>query len=473
MPKRAAVMSRIERRTFLKGIALAGGTAIGDSAFQGFRLRAANAAAGLSADPAGEASGGYGPLQPKQPVAVGPGADPNLQWLALPRGFNYSMFGVASSVMSDGNPTPNAHDGMAAFSAPNGRVRLVRNHENRDDAGSPIAGPGKAYDLNAAGGTTTLELAFIDRVPVLMRDFVSLNGTIVNCAGGLTPWGSWISCEETVETREGVKHGYCFEVPSSANGPVIPIPFKDMGRFSHEALVVDPANGYVYETEDNGPSGFYRFIPRRKGNLALGGKLQMLKVKGAPNYETATGQTVGQALPTEWVPIDDPDPRSGGKNDVFDQGWARGGVAFSRLEGCWFGDGSVFFTDTNGGDAGQGQVWQFTPAGASDGILKLVYESPGAEVLSFPDNITVTPRGGLLLCEDSPNDRQFLRGLTIEGAIFDLAVNLLDDKEWAGACFSPDGRYLFVNTQGETRTVANPVLGRTYAIWGPWESGAL
>lgn len=473
MPKKAAVMSRIERRTFLKSIALAGGSAIGASAFQGLGLRAAKAAAGLPASEAGEASGGYGPLHPKKPVAVGPGADPNLEWLALPRGFNYSVFGVASTTMSDGNATPNAHDGMGAFPAPDGRVRLVRNHENRDAFGPPIAGPGKAYDLNGAGGNTTLELAFVDRVPVLMSDFVTLNGTIVNCAGGTTPWGSWISCEETVETREGVKHGYSFEIPSSANGPVVPIPYKEMGRFSHEALVVDPARGYVYETEDNGPSGFYRFIPRRRGDLALGGKLQMLKVKGAPKYDTSTGQTVGLALPTEWVAIEDPDPRSGSESAVFDQGFAKGGAAFSRLEGCWWGDGSVFFTDTDGGDAGQGQVWQFTPAGGSGGMLKLVYESPAADVLSFPDNITFTPRGGLLLCEDSPNDQQFLRGLTVDGAIFDFAVNLLDSKEWAGACFSPDGRYLFVNNQGETRTVADPVLGRTYAIWGPWQNGAL
>ena len=472
MPK-SPVMNRIERRSFLRGVAFAGGAAFGASAFSGLGLRAARAAAGDVPLRAAPTTGGYGDLHAKKPVAAGPGADPDLAWLALPRGFDYAVFGLAFTTMSDGNPTPNAHDGMAAFPAGNGKVRLVRNHENRDETGTPIAGPRNAYDLNAAGGTTTLEIGFVDRIPVVMKEFVSLNGTLVNCAGGLTPWGTWITCEETVETRDGVPHGYSFEVPAAADAPVVPIPYKAMGRFSHEALVVDPATGIVYETEDNGPSGFYRFIPRRKGDLALGGKLQMLKIKGAPNYETATGQTVGEALPVEWVPIHDADPASGGESDVFDQGWAKGGTAFSRLEGCWWHGGSVFFTDTNGGEAGQGQVWEYTPAGPNGGTLTLVYESPSGDVLAFPDNITVSPRGGLLLCEDSSNDQQFLRGLTIDGAIFDLAVNLLDSKEWAGACFSPDGRYLFVNTQGETRTVENPVAGRTYAIWGPWESGAL
>ncbi|HJR18950.1 MAG TPA: alkaline phosphatase PhoX [Actinomycetota bacterium] len=470
---RSPVMNRIERRSFLKSVALAGGAAFAASAFQGLGLRAARATAGDAPLRAAENAGGYGDLRPKKPVSVGPGADPDLEWLALPRGFDYAVFGVAFTTMSDGNPTPNAHDGMAAFPARNGRVRLVRNHENRDTSGTPIAGPKNAYNLNGAGGTTTLEIAFAERIPVLMKDFVSLNGTIVNCAGGSTPWGSWISCEETVETRDSVPHGYSFEVPAAAEAPVVPIPFKEMGRFAHEALVIDPGSGIVYETEDNGPSGFYRFIPRRRGDLALGGRLQMLKIKGASNYETKTGQTVGMSLPVEWVPIHDPDPASGGESDVFDQGWAKGGAAFSRLEGCWWSEDSVFFTDTNGGEAGQGQVWQYTPAGPNGGTLKLVYESPSGDVLAFPDNITVSPRGGLLLCEDSSNDHQFLRGLTTGGAIFDLAVDLLDDKEWAGACFSPDGRYLFVNTQGETRTVENPVAGRTYAIWGPWESGAL
>ena len=469
---RSPVMNRIERRAFLRGVALAGGAAVGASAFQGLGIRAARAVAGASPMQAAANGGGYGELQPKKPAAVGPGADPNLEYLSLPEGFEYTVFGVAGTAMSDGNVTPNAHDGMAAFDAGGGKIRLVRNHENRDAGGTPIAGSNNAYNPNGAGGTTTLELGFAGGIPVLLSDFVSLNGTIVNCAGGLTPWGSWITCEETVETRGGIPHGYSFEVPASANGPVEPIPYKGMGRFSHEALAVDPNTGIIYETEDNGPSGFYRFTPRRRGSLAAGGKLEMARIKGKPNYETKLGQTVGEPLPVQWVPIHDPDPAGGGESDVFDQGWAKGAAAFSRLEGCWWSNGSVFFTDTNGGEAGQGQVWQYTPS-PGGGTLTLVYESPSSDVLAFPDNITVSPRGGLLLCEDSSNDTQYLRGVTLEGAIFDLAANLVDDKEWAGACFSPGGGYLFVNTQGETRTVADPVLGRTYAIWGPWESGAL
>lgn len=119
----------------------------------------------------------------------------------------------------------------------------------------------------------------------------------------------------------------------------------------------------------------------------------------------------------------------------------------------------------------KGQVWQYRPRGNSGGQLILVYESPGEAELDNPDNITVSPRGGLVLCEDGANE-SFLHGLTQRGQVFDFALNLINQREWAGATFSPDGRTLFVNIQGTTSTPTGD-LGRTFAIWGPWENGVL
>jgi secreted PhoX family phosphatase len=371
----------------------------------------------------------------------------------------------------------------------------VRNHENRGAGGSPISST-NPYDPAAAGGCTTVELGFApDGTPMVIKDLVSLSGTIVNCAGGTTPGGSWISSEETTETRGDIPHGYNFDVPSSAEGPVVPVPLTAMGRFSHEAVCVDPATGIVYETEDSGDSGFFRFLPQDRSDLTAGGVLQMLKVKREDNANLTRDQVVGRSLPVEWVTIDDPDPAAGGEKAVFDQGAAKGAAAFRRLEGCWFGNGAVYFNSTDGGDVAQGQVWEYKPAGKSAGFIKLVYESVDGTVLSFPDNITVTPRGGLILCEDHAFGRaddpfaplanesgtaasrvQYMKGLTRDGRIFDFAANVLDNKEWTGATFTSDGTYLFANTQGTT-SAFDPndprAYGRTYAIWGPWARGAL
>ncbi|MQA13508.1 MAG: DUF839 domain-containing protein [Pseudonocardiaceae bacterium] len=465
----------LSRRGFLRTTAIAGGL----GAAQAFLAHSATAAPGrgVSRQQQNRAVG-YGELSGRPPVNSDPefGTKP---LLALPEGFAYAAFGVEGTEMSDGNDTPRAHDGMAAFALPNGNVRLIRNHEDRNPPG--VAGlDGSAgaprYDDLGPGGTTSLEVEPGGNRQ-LVRDFVSLQGTIVNCAGGPTPWSSWLSCEETTEGRaQGWQqdHGYVFEIPASATDEIDPVALTAMGRFVHEAVAVDPDTGIIYETEDRNTAGFYRFHPDRPGSLADGGRLQMLKIRARDNYDTSTGQRVGRPLPVEWVDIADPDPASARANPlaVFAQGAAAGGAIFSRLEGCWHDQGSVFFNSTDGGEAEQGQVWQYRPRGNAGGQLTLLYESPGEAELDNPDNITVSPRGGLVLCEDGDAD-QYLRGLTQRGQVFDFALNLFTQREWAGATYSPDGETLFVNIQGDTRNGGPGNLGRTFAIWGPWEDGAL
>jgi uncharacterized protein len=401
--------------------------------------------------------------------------------LRLPDGFEYSVIGKTGTKMSDGNPTPAAHDGMAAFKVKN-ELRLVRNHEINGAIGRDGAAFGDsalAYDTKAGGGTTTL---IIDpKTREIVKDFVSLNGTLQNCAGGPTPWGSWISCEETTlgkglgkddrgRERGGFaqNHGYCFEVVAGADGAVKATPLAAMGRFVHEAIAVDARTGVVYLTEDRGAAGFYRFIPKQQGKLSEGGKLQMLAIAGRRQSDLRTGRKAGESLDVSWVDINEPDPpdAENSVDAVYRQGFALGAATFARLEGCWYGGDSVYFTSTSGGDKRLGQVWQYTPQGNDKGKLKLIFESPEEDVLNMPDNLCVSPNGGLILCEDGSSE-QYMRGLTREGHIFDFAKNILpgyEGKEFAGATFSPDGQTLFVNIQ---------TPGMTLAIWGPWGRGAL
>jgi secreted PhoX family phosphatase len=442
--------------------------------------------------PATKGSGGYGPLVPT------PDQRDGIVRIALPKGFQYRSFSHAGEKMSDGKLVPLGHDGMAAFNMPDGRFRLVRNHEVRNQPESGNAAVDEnAYDPRGGGGTTTLVVNPFTRQ--LERDFVSLTGTIVNCAGGPTPWNTWITCEETnsgVASGWTKQHGYCFEVPPSTNASVPAVAIRGMGRFSHEAVAVDPATSIVYETEDNGTtSGFYRFVPKTRGALQDGGALQMLAVEGRTNCDTRLDQKVGVSMPVRWVTIANPDPSDASSTAVFSQGATLGAASFARLEGCWWGNGAVYFNSTSGGNTGKGQVWEFRPRGDA-GTLTLIFESTDALELDGPDNITVSPRNALLLCEDGQDD-QHLRGLTLDGGIFDFALNLQTNSEWAGVTFGEadpgwndprirgasaplgdrsDRTTLFVNRQGAT-SGANPPApanaGMTFAIWGPWDEGAL
>lgn len=467
----------MDRRSFLRStLAASASAALGFGALDGL-VRAAGAV-----QPRGDGfTGGYGPLtaRTRQDPVTG-----FAQELLLPEGFDFAIFSVTGSEMDDGHLTPLAHDGMAAFPGPRGTYRLVRNHEDRNSAfndalvgARPSGAPADRYDQKGGGGTTTLQVQFRGNGITLEAVWQSLAGTTVNCAGGPTPWGSWLSCEETTQ---GVSlgweqpHGYVFEVPSTADGAVVPEPLPALGRFVHEAVAVDPLTGIVYLTEDTATAGFYRFVPERSGDLTTG-RLQMLKIRDEIAYLTASGQEQGRRLPVEWVDILDPDPVAADidQSAVFKQGFALGGAVFSRLEGCWWGEGAAYFTSTDGGDLGEGQIWEYRPDDAG-GTLTLVYESTDAAVMSFPDNLTVSPRGALVVCEDTDRDDPQLLGVSLEGQVFPLCVDPTDD-EWCGVTFSPDDKVLFANLQGSTSgDAASPSTpGRTVAIWGPWGRGPL
>jgi secreted PhoX family phosphatase len=203
----------------------------------------------------------------------------------------------------------------------------------------------------------------------------------------------------------------------------------------------------------------------------------MLGIKDKPKFDTRRNQTSGVWQDVVWYDIADPNrahsPNTTDTLGVFSQGFSQGGAVFARLEGAWYGNGLIYVNSTSGGNAGAGQVWAYDPI--TDKLL-LLYESPGTAVLDSPDNLTVSPRGGLVLCEDG-SGLEYLHGLTPEGEIFRFCQNNVrlngernnirgdfTGSEFAGATYSPDGRWLFFNIQSP---------GITFAVTGPWENGAL
>ena len=466
----------VTRRKFLLQMGLLASTsAMGFSGFQRRAMALTN-----KNSPQLPIAFGYGELSPVATENTGE------IFLALPKGFKYKAFGKQGSIMSDGNKTPPLHDGMACFTVGN-ELRLIRNHEVSNGRvpvkGSAIAAT--AYDETVGGGTTTLVVN--PKTRELLKDFVSLSGTLINCAGGRTPWGSWISCEETslgqsIRTDEAGKitggypkpHGYCYEVFAKANGVLPAEPLKAMGRFKHEAAAVDKNTGIVYLTEDADTAGFYRFIPKQKKHLAKGGVLQMLKIIDHEGFDTSKNVTIGQQFKATWVTIDHPDPIEADHDDsaVYKQGLAKGAASFARLEGAFTNShGHIYFVSTNGGNNGGGQVWRYEPKHKIQGTLTLVFESPSRDILDMPDNICIKPHTDwVFICEDSDytagggTSENHLRILTPSGKITDFAKNVtpgFESSEFAGSTFSDDGKTLFVNLQA---------VGVTLAIWGDWQT---
>ena len=409
---------------------------------------------------------GFGPLEP----------DPD-RVFDLPSGFSYRIVSRAGDRMSDGLVVPGKPDGMGCFDLGGGRIALVRNHEL--GSGDQARGSGAAalprsrfYDGRdgkpCPGGTTTLILDA--PTGTVESQHLSLAGTLVNCAGGTTPWGSWLSCEETVETGE-LAHGWVFEVPAAAKAPVEPLPLKAMGRFLHEAAAVDPRTGIVYLTEDRPDSLFYRFLPLVPGRLSSGGRLQALALDGIADARNWDEQTLAEGSwhNARWIGLDQVESPD---DDLRLRGHAAGAARFARGEGIHCGVGELYFTCTSGGAARHGQIMRYVPSRYEGhprerdepARLQLFAESSSAKLFDYVDNVTVSPASHLILCEDRAvsNPINHLKGATPYGRIYTIGRNVhCQGGELAGVCFSPDGATLFLN-------LYRP--GLTLAVTGPWAS---
>lgn len=406
------------------------------------------------------------------------------KWLELPEGFHARIISTWGEKMSDGFFVPGRGDGMAAFNV-NGKVVLIRNHENSP---TPTKYGPYGEDMNlfskvsksnlfdygygktpGLGGTTTL--VYDEHNQVVESQFLSLTGTYRNCAGGPTPWGSWITCEEDTspksETAE-TNHGYNFEIPSANKKLLTPTPLKAMGRFNHEAVCVDPATGIVYQTEDAHDSLIYRFIPNEPGKLQQGGTLQALAARTSKSFDTRNWDSpnlnVGDSFDVEWITLSGVDSAI---DDLRQRGYAQGASLFARGEGMWYGKKEIFFACTNGGRKKMGQIFKYVPSvneGKKEerdrpGKLILFAEPNDMDILKFCDNLTVSPWGDVILVEDSKDS--YIRGITPSGKIYNIGRNIGSGSELAGPCFSPSGKTLFVNVQDQ---------GLTFAINGPWDT---
>lgn len=420
-------------------------------------------AAALVLGPGEAYAAGYGPLV-RDPGGV----------VDLPRGFQYRIISQEGGKLSNGAPIPGDPDGMAAFRGPGGTTVLVRNHELRPGDGEPVPGRNR-YDTTTLGmgGTTAI---IVDRYRRKLREYVTSSGTVNNCAGGATPWGTWLTCEEDM-TAGQKRHGFVFEVmPNDPENNLSKTPIEAMGMFAHEAVDIDPATGIAYLTEDsllgnadgadpNSPeppkSFLYRYIPndrtQRPGALQKGGKLQAMAIGPAPRDADDFNQ--GQRFTVRWVDIVQPELASA-------EAAAKGAVQFNRLEGTFFAAGALWFSDTAGGEKRLGQIFRYFPR---TNTLELFYEGADARQIESPDNLVVTPFGDLWWAEDEipavmGDGKNRVQGITSSGQVYTFAGNRISDSEFAGPTFSPDGFTFFVNIQNSR------LGGITLAIWGPFSA---
>ena len=403
--------------------------------------------------------------------------DPN-GILKLIKGFKYKVISEKGQLMSDGLTVPDYADGMASFKGRNGRIILIRNHEiGRFKTIEKLLDKNPVYKnynyINknksliydngkngpCCGGTSTI--VYNPKTEKIENEYMSLLGTLVNCAGGATPWGTWISCEETVDTKSKQllkNHGYNFEVtPYQHTQLNNAVPLKAMGRFRHEAVAINPKTSIAYQTEDRNDGLIYCFIPNVKEKYWKGGQLKALIITNNDSNDTRNWTEKNfiqnKQYQIDWMSlenIDNPD------DEMRHIAAEKGAAIFARPEGMWYDDDMVYFTCTSGGDKKLGQIWKIN---LMQQTLELIFESHNSDAMKACDNITIAPWGDVIVCEDCKG-RDRIMGIKKNGETYVIAENILNNSEFAGINFSPDGKILFVNIYSPTMTMA---------ITGPWE----
>jgi len=388
------------------------------------------------------------PAQPGE-SPYGPLGEPGADGLRLPEGFSARVvrqFGVPFEGTSE-LPMP-FPDGAATFANADGGWILVSNSENPPPA--DVTDP-TGLGLDGLGGVQAIRFAADGTI---VDAYTILRGSRSNCAGGATPWGTWLSCEEVDDPRDPAGSGLVFECDPTGARQAVELPA--LGRFKHENATVDPERGQVYLSEDLGEGCFYRFTPDAYPDLSAG-RLEAAAVAGDGSVR--------------WLPV--PDPTCTGGVPCRQQ--AEGATTFDGGEGCVYDAGMVFLT-TKGDD----RVWVYDVAAAR---MEVLYDAADFDepVLTGVDHIIVHPATGDLVVAEDGGDMQVVVIRREDFAVFPVlqmtgpqhgaaltgpAGAVPTTSEVSGLAFSPDGTRLYCNSQ---RGFGG---GVTYEVTGPWAPAA-
>lgn len=415
----------IHRRNLLKGAAYASAVA-GSLAFSpGHYSR-------MLTTPTVEGDGPYGPLQ-----------EPDANGVALPAGFSSRIIAESGKPVIGLNtlgqevalpyvwhPFP---DGAACYPEEDGGYRYVNNSE------VPAASVG-GMGFGGAGAIR------FDADGNVVSAYRILDGTIGNCAGGATPWGTWLSCEENGNS------GRVWEC--APDGSFEAAPLDMLGLCNHEAVAVDPVNQHLFSTEDNGSSLFYRYVPAPGyyDRAMAEGRLEA----STPDHGTLQAAELDEAGNVTWLDIEDPTA-----TPLRDQ---VEGTRFDGTEGIWYDTGYVYFT-TKGDD----RVWVHDIAHQTITVLYDADEFPDAP-LTGVDNVTIAPSGDVLVAEDGGNlEIRLIAADTREVAPLVRLPGLAHSaSEITGPCFSPDGTRLYFSSQRGGASM--PGAGVTFEVTGPFRT---